>query len=563
MHSDAGSQLISEDFVAWGKQPNVSVEITTSAPYHQEQNGMPERHWQTCRMIAFKLLTHARLHLMYFDVALSYAWKIHNMLPLSGCSILRDDDTIEPSTPHYLYFGCKPNLGRFRVFGCPCIAKVYRRKETTTGRMLDSKTLVQRGVRGVFVGFPMNQAGWLVYVPASGEFLVSADVAFDEDFSSTLAYNHFAFHDALPTRTLPGTFPDFTSLARTGIPPIQFLTPTENAALGPWCPHHPHDSPEDPPPFNIAFELTDPIAPPLPLEEGENELPDVKPTPEGTYILNCEIQEVSAQEGSRPITLMHNVSIATALPSSLHSTCTELFNIIQTASALAGEPGSDPTPFLPEPRTVKSFSRIPIFIQKAWIAALVKEITGLVFKRKVFAKEDPQPGEKVLPLTEVFKTKLDQDGMIDKLKARICFRGDLYIPMADFDPYSPHADWISTRLFLAFCAYLNIFPSQVDFVVMAYVQATMRERVFAQFPAYWAEFLPDELKPWIGRPLLLLKALYGYTYSGKFLYEAKPTLYAKRGSHHVPLHPHFGSRDWKIQKESPPSFLFWSTVMIG
>jgi hypothetical protein len=47
----------------------------------------------------------------------------------------------------------------------------------------------------------------------------------------------------------------------------------------------------------------------------------------------------------------------------------------------------------------------------------------------------------------------------------------------------------------------------------------MRERVFVILPEYWAEFLPEEYQEWLGKPLLLEKALYGYTYSGKFLYE--------------------------------------------
>ena len=54
---------------------------------------------------------------------------------------------------------------------------------------------------------------------------------------------------------------------------------------------------------------------------------------------------------------------------------------------------------------------------------------------------------------------------------------------------------------------------------MAYVQAKMRERVFVKLPEEWAEFLDDDLKEWCGIPLLLLRALYGYTFSGKFLWE--------------------------------------------
>ena len=54
---------------------------------------------------------------------------------------------------------------------------------------------------------------------------------------------------------------------------------------------------------------------------------------------------------------------------------------------------------------------------------------------------------------------------------------------------------------------------------MAYVLAQMRERVSVQFPPYWVEYFTDELKSCIGVSLLLLLALYGYTFSRRMLYE--------------------------------------------
>ena len=61
------------------------------------------------------------------------------------------------------------------------------------------------------------------------------------------------------------------------------------------------------------------------------------------------------------------------------------------------------------------------------------------------------------------------------------------------------------------------FPCQVDYL-LAYLQSDMQEQVFVQFPSFWKCYLPESLHEWIGRPLLLNKALYGYNYSGKFLY---------------------------------------------
>ena len=53
-------------------------------------------------------------------------------------------------------------------------------------------------------------------------------------------------------------------------PPLTFLTPADNAALGEWCPHHAYDPTEPTPPFRIAYELTDPILDALHPEEGES-----------------------------------------------------------------------------------------------------------------------------------------------------------------------------------------------------------------------------------------------------------------------------------------------------
>jgi hypothetical protein len=45
------------------------------------------------------------------------------------------------------------------------------------------------------------------------------------------------------------------------------------------------------------------------------------------------------------------------------------------------------------------------------------------------------------------------------------------------------------------------------------------ERVFINLPNYWKSFLPPDLAAYCGKPLLLKKALYGYPFSGKRLYE--------------------------------------------
>jgi len=88
--------------------------------------------------------------------------------------------------------------------------KAYLRRDAT-GRILQDHNLVQRGVRGIYVGFPIDQAGYLIWIPSARQFAVLADVSFDEEFSSTLAYDGRLYHDSLPIRTTTNATLDILS----------------------------------------------------------------------------------------------------------------------------------------------------------------------------------------------------------------------------------------------------------------------------------------------------------------------------------------------------------------
>jgi hypothetical protein len=163
-------------------------------------------------------------------------------------------------------------------------------------------------------------------------------------------------------------------------------------------------------------------------------------------------------------------------------------NAIQATcdESLIDSKGSDPSAFMPEPKRLFDLFKLPIQVQKAWCRALVQEFRGLV-KENTFSPETPPPDFVINQIMEIFKCKLDMYGMLDKLKSRIVFRGDLYTPSCDMDSWNPHASWLSLKIFLAMCAYFGIFPSQLDFV-MAYIQVAMKERVYIKFPSIILNF---------------------------------------------------------------------------
>ena len=54
--------------------------------------------------------------------------------------------------------------------------------------------------RGIFVGIPEHQKGYLVYVPITRKIIPSYDVVFDKIFSSALAYMSRPYSEVMAMR---------------------------------------------------------------------------------------------------------------------------------------------------------------------------------------------------------------------------------------------------------------------------------------------------------------------------------------------------------------------------
>ena len=58
----------------------------------------------------------------------------------------------------------------------------------------------QKGFRGIFVGIPQHQKGYLLYLPSTRKVILSYDVVFDESFSSALSYTSRPYAEAMAIR---------------------------------------------------------------------------------------------------------------------------------------------------------------------------------------------------------------------------------------------------------------------------------------------------------------------------------------------------------------------------
>ena len=154
---------------------------------------------------------------------------------------------------------------------------------------------------------------------------------------------------------------------------------------------------------------------------------------------------------------------------------------------------------------------------------------SIIYHYNAVVIDETSEDDKVVPTLKVLKCKIEEHGLLDKLNVQIVFCGDLYKPMVEIDPWNPHATFLSIKYFLAWCAEHGIYPRKAD-MVMAYLQAHMRDHVFIlNLPEYWKQLLPDKYHKYIGCPLHLIKALYGYTFSGKFLYEERAEFLRDQG----------------------------------
>ena len=119
------------------------------------------------------------------------------------------------------------------------------------------------------------------------------------------------------------------------------------------------------------------------------------------------------------------------------------------------------------------------------------------------------------------KTKLNSYGGLDKLKARICLRGDMQIKDANNNSWSPTASTRLLKCLIADAAQNRTIVYQLDFI-QAFIQSETKKRMFVLLDKEYESFCPN-LAGHLGRPLLLKKCLYGADFSGKRWYDTLDT----------------------------------------
>ena len=172
--------------------------------------------------------------------------------------------------------------------------------------------------------------------------------------------------------------------------------------------------------------------------------------------------------------------------------------------------------FLPEPNSLSQVLRLTESIRNKWGTAIHKEIKGL-FDSDTFGLSDRAlPDDEVIPVKLALKTKLNSHGGLDKLKARVCLRGDMQ-ERGKINVWSPTSSTRLLKRFIADAILNGCKIYQMDFI-QAFIQSEAKRRIFVILDKEYKEFCP-ELAEHFGRPLKLKKCLYGADFSGKSWYD--------------------------------------------
>jgi hypothetical protein len=537
IRTDAGSYFTSAPFATWCR--TVNIHLTIAAPHHQEMNSICERQWQTINQLARVCLVHARLPLEYFHFAVLYAVAIINVLPAKGVN----DNTGTPTCPHTLAFGKRPKIGNFRVFGCPAAIKHYT-TSTSTGKansdlssdFTTTPKPLQRAVRGIFIGYPEHQAGWLFYLPnplGRHNFITSRDAVFDESFESTLAHVHAPYSGAMPERASTPLL-DHLDVDEPSVVPIQS---TGNVAHYPYrlpvtgeegevSENRPEENFEDDP------EITEPILHDSnidqydPLDTDVHDMTSDTTAPKTTPQLDDDPPEtppvnVNAISNPRRSQRTTRGQRSSKLFADEHE---ELYNAtasfqhpLRAMVAITQNGNDNDQPidlFLPEPTCLKAVLRLPLEIRRLWMHAVESEIQTLIDNDTFDTTQQPQHGEQIIPIKLIYKAKQRSDGCLDKLKVRAVQRADLQWYKPEEDTWSPCASSWGVRMFLAEIARRGRTAKLLDFIG-AYLQGHAVGRHWVRFPVECAQFFPKYAK-YFGIALLLKKGMYGGTLSGKW-----------------------------------------------
>nr|KAJ0211099.1 hypothetical protein LSAT_V11C400217220 [Lactuca sativa] len=174
----------------------------TTAPYTPQQNGVAERKNRTLKEMVNSMFSYSGLSERFWGEAM-----------LTSCYILnRTPNKRSKNTPYELWCKKVPNLSYLKVWGCRAVIRLTEPKR---------KTLGERGIDCIFIGYAEHSKAYIFYILESNDFvsvntvIKSRDAIFDEERFTSIPRPRDMIHQSSSKST---TKPEDVSGGASSVP---------------------------------------------------------------------------------------------------------------------------------------------------------------------------------------------------------------------------------------------------------------------------------------------------------------------------------------------------------
>ncbi len=447
LRTDGGGEFVSKEFENYCAAAGIQLE--RSAPYCPQQNGAAERLNRTLVEMARSMLHHAGLKKGLWAEAAATAAFVYNRLPSS----------VTKETPYKRWCHKDPDLQHLRVWGCIGYAKLPDVQRH--GKFAPKAERVR------LIGYPLGTKGYKVISLETSKTMIRRDVAFDE-------------HDFGHQRQSPMANVGKRDKMATWEPDLDDISTVPAPLLDDNGSEEEDSTQQD---NNEEGEANDQPRERLVLRIPRRLLP---PSDDNSPAQGQEEQEV---EGEQQQATPRRSGRDRHAP--MRYGLDEYVSLIDEHAFL----GTDD-----DPRTIDD--ALKRHDAKQWRQAADAEFQALLDNRTWRLVTLPE-GRKAVGCRWVFRIKRDEDGKVQRYKARLVAQGYSQKAGIDFaETYAPVVRFDTVRTLIALAAASGQLLHQVD-VETAFLHGRLEEEVYMKQPPGYE----DKNKP--NHVCRLDKSLYG------------------------------------------------------
>jgi transposase InsO family protein len=486
LRSDQGGEYKSNAFSAYLEKEGIQHQY--SAVYTPQQNGVAERFNRTVVESARSMMMENGVDVSLWGEAIHTAVYTRNRCPSTS---------LGGKTPFTLYFGRKPNVGFFRVFGSEAFVLDQGAKRNK---------LMAKSISGTFVGYDDDIKGYRVWVKEEGKIRVSRNVVIKDEGVSRKGlegnegdYAGFYFPEVEDSSGIVGDGV-FDSFPSTEEEEGGHGDDTNPPMVSVGEPSHIHTNPS-------TNTISTPSPNPAPPATNTSTTPIHTTSTPSTPSNHLSTPSDTTIGSSRSTPPSRNLGSAT-MPSPSEDEDDEwLPGRTQrrrrgrgSGKSLGGRFGFVGYASLEDPPTYSDAMRRWDHVK--WMEACEEEVSSIM-KNQTWDLVELPPDRKAIGCKWVFKIKRNADNTVDRYKARLVAKGYSQKEGIDYEEtFSPVVRYTSIRVFLAIAATHGMHVHQMD-VKTAFLNGELEEEVFMSQPEGFEERGKESLV------CKLKRALYG------------------------------------------------------